>query len=112
VTGAQRTCHDNQAQAREISYLVATMNHDGFEVSRCLLHPSRLHAYTGGDRRAPFAVIADVHENESGPIDLRMVELGGSVLREARKGLVEDALDKREETRRAARSSTSGTSVA
>jgi uncharacterized membrane protein len=48
-----------------------------------------------------FAVIADVHENETGPIDARMAELGVKVLRDPRRNPVEDQLDRRAETRRA-----------
>lgn len=48
-----------------------------------------------------FAVLAEVHEDEPGPIDARMAELDGKVLRETRAKFVEDMREKQAQTRRA-----------
>lgn len=48
-----------------------------------------------------FAVLAELHEKRSGPIDARMAELGGKVLRETRRDFVADMIHKRAQTRRA-----------
>lgn len=50
-----------------------------------------------------LAVVADLHENETGAIDSAMAELGRKVLRDRRRDLVEEWLDDREEARKVAR---------
>ena len=55
-------------------------------------------------QRGTFAVIADVHETDTRSIDSRIAELGGNVLRQPQKHLVEELVDEREERRRAAAS--------
>lgn len=56
-----------------------------------------------GKQLAPgmFAVLAEVHEIGAGPIDVRMAQLGGKVLRETRVDFVEELFEKRAQARRA-----------
>lgn len=48
-----------------------------------------------------FAVLAEVHENAPGPIDSRMAEIGGKVLRETRMDFVRERLDDERQIRHA-----------
>jgi uncharacterized membrane protein len=48
-----------------------------------------------------FAVLAEVQEDWTSPVDTRMEALGGKVLRETRRDATEDLIEKRAETHRA-----------
>lgn len=56
---------------------------------------------TGAMNAGTFAVLAEVSEPWTAPIDARMAPLGGKVLRENREDAVDDLIEKRVEARRA-----------
>jgi len=49
-----------------------------------------------------FAVLAEVSERWTGPIDTRIRELGGTVLRETRDDVIDDLMEKRAQSHKAA----------
>jgi len=84
-----------------IGLAAGTLAGGGAAVARGDVTDEFLEDIVGGMQPGNFAVLAEVHEDWTTPLDARMEALGAKVLRETRGQVVDDMIEKRAEVHRA-----------